>query len=173
MIYSKRVYQEYSEMMDTSMASGDDIFLINWAHENGRAIGYNNAASTIVETKAEVGFSNLFDQRLRWATKTKRYSFLGLKMLMSGFFLFHFLIVLLGFSAIVWSTLFLKPFLIVLLAKWIGDIILLVFCAPFFKERYSLTLSPAFSIAHTFYVVVIGISGILLDNYKWKGRRVR
>lgn len=173
MIYNKKVYENYSDEMDTGVASGDDVFLINWAHQNGYTIGYNKSTKSIVKTEAEAGIVNLFNQRLRWATKTKRYSFLGLKLLMGGFFIFHFLIILLGLGTLWWSGLFLIPFLTVLLSKWIGDVILLSFCASFFRERYSLILSPIFSIAHTLYVVMIGFCGALLNNYKWKGRRVR
>ncbi len=173
MIYKKNIYQRFAEEMDKNVASGDDIFLINWAHKNDYTIGYNKSKKSIVTTEAEVGLSNLFRQRLRWATKTKKYSFLGLKALMVGFFLFHLLILILGVSSVAWSSFFLMPFIILFLAKWIGDIVLLVSCAPFFKERYSLILSPAFSLAHTFYVVLIGVSGAILNDYKWKGRTVR
>ena len=173
MIYIKKIYQKFAEEMDKGIASGDDIFLINWAHKNDYTIGYNKSKKSIVTTEAEVGLSNLFKQRLRWATKTKKYSFLGLKELMVGFFMFHLLILILGVSSVAWSSIFLMPFIIVFLAKWIGDIVLLFSCAPFFKERYSLILSPAFSLAHTFYVVLIGVSGAILNDYKWKGRTVR
>ncbi len=173
MVYTKKIYQKYSQVMDKDMASGDDIFLINWAHQQGHTIGYNKSVQSIVKTEAEVGIKNLFDQRLRWATKTKRYSFLGLKLLMGGFFIFHFLIVIFGIGSVAWSTLYLRPFLLMLSAKWMGDVVLLSLCSPFFKERYPLILSPIFSIVHMLYVVVIGFCGVFLNNYKWKGRTVK
>ncbi len=172
MMFKKDLYLQYANEIVHQSASGDDIFLINWARGWNKEIGFAKSPSAIVTTGAENTVRGFYQQRLRWATKTKGYSYSGLKWLMSGLFIFHIIVIITGLSALFISDAYLISFVILWLAKWIGDTCLLRLVAPFYGIKYPILLSPVFSILHLSYVVFFGFCGILMRNYTWKGRRV-
>lgn len=172
MAYRKSLFTEYFKTASVTRASGDDIYLINWAARNSKKLSFNKSRNAIVLTKAEETIEDLIRQRKRWASKTTGYKQNGIKFLMSIVFFYHFIMILsvpyfaqFGLSGI-------YSFGIIFFLKWIADLTLLKTCSPFFNVSYPILLSPVFSAMHAFYIALIGTIGLFTTKYSWKGRTV-
>ena len=170
MIFSKDEYIVYSKEKMYDHASGDDIHLINFLSRRQAAISFICDQRALVATQVEKSWPDFFAQRIRWATKTKGYQWNGLKIFMVLMFLFHFSIFLsLPLSLFLgWSYFIL--FLVTFLLKYFTDCIVIGRGHQFFKPDNKFALSPIFSLAHTIYLVTIGIRALLVTSYIWKGR---
>jgi len=173
MVYKKKVYEAYLQEEDSTLASGDDVFLINWADQSNYKIGFVKSSEAIVATDTEPTIRGLYHQRLRWATKTTSYREASLKYLMAGLFVFHISILIILILGLAFDSTFLIYFIIIISAKWIGDTVLLLRCAPSYRQYYPLHLSLILSGLHTIYVSAIGLLGLAKKEYMWKGRKVR
>lgn len=174
MAYRKDLYLDYFRNNPKSKhASGDDIFLINWARKKQYRISFLLNTDAIVDTFSELSFKDLYHQRARWATKTTSYKLSGIKGIMSGLFLFHLMIFFLFIVSLIGGVSFFYLAILSLTFKWIGDSILLYNAAPFFDLKYDIIRSPIFSLIHCLYVVQVGLVGLFVSNYRWKGRKVK
>ncbi len=173
MAYAKGLYNQYAQNISRTEASGDDLFLINWMHQQGHKVNYLKSKDAIVETGGQESLTSLYRQRLRWATKTKGYDQSGIKFLMGAIFLFHLFIIVCVAGAIAGNNTSFYCAFILYIVKWIADLFLLRNVAPFFGDKYSFARSPFFSLAHSLYIVFIGFCGLLFKDYSWKGRTVR
>lgn len=174
MAYRRELFLNYCKKQSIGKhASGDDIFLINWAKKEKYKVSFLLNSNAIVSTFPESTIQDLCSQRARWASKTTSYERNGLKGIMSVLFLFHVMILLLFVMAQLFGGSYIYMGLGAIILKWIGDTVLLYRAAPFFAERYDLIRSPLFTIIHSLYVVYAGIVGLFVSNYQWKGRSVK
>lgn len=174
MAFKKELYLQYFADNEMSChASGDDIFLINWTKQNDFDVKFVQSKDSLVATSVEPSLRDLFQQRLRWATKTNSYDSNGLKWLMGSLFLFHLAVVVSFVLFVLGVSDFKMICLLLLCAKWLGDTIVLLTASGHFNSTYNILLSPLYSIVHTIYVVMTGLAGLFLKNYHWKGRRVQ
>lgn len=173
MIYKRDLFLRYKKEANEEYASGDDLFLVNWAFRKGYTIGFASCRDAIIRTEAEQTFDGFFAQRLRWATKTKGYNSSGIQWVMGGLFLWHSLLLFLLIGSLIKPMVFSATLLIVFVAKCLGDYWIISAAAPFYGESYSIWKAPIFSMGHTLYVVFFGFCGLLMTQYKWKGRSVR
>src|SRR5690606_32425766 len=59
---------------NSEIASGDDVFLLEKAiHHNKRKVQYLKSEHAVVSTVALNSWSNLIEQRVRWAAKSSAY----------------------------------------------------------------------------------------------------
>ena len=174
MLYKTRDYLEYIDSTSNSFASGDDMFFIQKRSQTGGKIGFALTPGSIVTTPSLLTWKDLFNQRLRWATKTTSYTDRKLIGLFGGIFIIHLAILTLLIIAVVTSSMilgFLGIFLLVI--KVISDWVLLKKVATFFDVNigpYSFVFQV---VAHCMYIVMMSLGGLLLTKYYWKGRRVR
>ncbi len=175
MLFQKADYLGYLEAESHNYASGDDVFFVQWMATNGHRLGFIKDYRAMVTTGVEPTLQGLYQQRLRWSTKTMAYKDFGMKLFMALIFLFHAVIFInfLLAGALMNSSL-LCVGLIMLFVKAGLDFRLLHRIKPFFDYPYSLT-KGFFSMIflHSLYILLIGINGLFARNYIWKGRRVR
>jgi len=172
--YHKDVFNAYIKDHDLTLASGDDVFMIQDAVSKDRKVSFAFDRRAIINTQPLNAVKPLFAQRLRWASKTKYYKANGLKLFMGVMAAFHGLLVVsivIGLITLGSNSAYLL--LLALGCKWMGDWLILGRGLPFFGRRYRLLLSPIMSTAHTLYVTVIGVFGLRSTKYSWKGRQVR
>lgn len=154
---------------EESLASGDDtFFMLKLAEKNADAISFCKKESAIVETPAIESLSQFVQQRIRWASKTKHYPALYIRLTGISLFSFHFLI-LLFFTVAVMNKTFLIPAFILLFSKWMADSILLAHYNRFFKIRTGLLPWMITLLIHPLYLTLIPLL-TLKRNYSWKGR---
>ena len=175
MLFQKADYLCYLEAETHNYASGDDVFFVQWMAKNGKRLGFIKDYKAIVTTEVESTLRGLYQQRLRWSTKTMAYPDIGMKLFMALIFLFHALIFInFLLAGVLMNSWLLYAGLIMLLVKAILDFRLLHRLKSFFDYPYSLTKGFFNMIfLHSLYILLIGINGLFVRNYIWKGRKVR
>ncbi|WP_395056852.1 glycosyltransferase [Flavobacterium sp.] len=149
------------------IASGDDVFLLQKAIQKDKnKVYFLKSESVIVQTKTEKNWRDLFNQRVRWASKTGNYnSFyskqLGISVLMMNLFW------ILGFWLLVFEMMNPNYFILLLFSKFLIDFVLLYKTSSFFKTRLNFLLFG--SLLYPLFCVTVGIYSFF-GSYSWKGR---
>ena len=152
---------------NNKIASGDDVFLLQKAIEKDRNnVNFLKSESVIVRTKTEKTWKDLFNQRVRWASKTGNYnSFyskqLGVSVLVMNLFW------ILGFGFLFLGIINANCFMFLLFSKFLVDFILLYKTSTFFKTRLNYLLFG--SLLYPLFCVSVGIYSFF-GSYSWKGR---
>jgi cellulose synthase/poly-beta-1,6-N-acetylglucosamine synthase-like glycosyltransferase len=168
--YTKSFFQELKGFEGNSaIASGDDVFLLQKALSHyPEKVAYLKSKNTIVTTKPVNDWKSLFNQRVRWASKTTSYQSIFGKRLGLLVFMMNF-----GWVyCVVLTFLGMLPYFFVglyFLIKFGIDTVLIQQTNKFLtkhKMHYLLLSSlwyPFFSTAVALYC--------LFGKYEWKGRR--
>ena len=169
--YAKTFFKELSGFQgNETIASGDDVFLLQKAIISApKKVGFLHAKESIVATKAVESWSELFQQRVRWASKSTGYSSIYGKLVALVVFVGNLAWIL---SFILWliGTLNQNSFMLFLTLKFLIDFILLYKTANFFESKLQYVLAS--SLLYPFFSVSVAIYS-LFGTYSWKGRRFR
>ena len=125
----------------------------------------------IVETLPAENWREFMNQRIRWASKTNKYTDKKIITVLLLVYLLNAWILILGIS----SFFFIKAFYIFLVAIIIKIIVELSFLSPvaryFGKQKLLWWFIPAQPF-HILYTLVAGWLGTF-GSYSWKGRKVK
>lgn len=169
--FRKKIYKNIDLRED--YASGDDMFLVQaMSQDYPEGVRYIKAIDLIVNTKAESSWTALFQQRKRWATKSKGYVDKRLVKLQAGVFLFNAMIVTNLVLGLTLNSFFLFIAGFQLLIKGIMDYLLLSNVAEFFNQNESLKLFLLSFFMFTPYMMLMGFWALIGGSYIWKGRKV-
>jgi cellulose synthase/poly-beta-1,6-N-acetylglucosamine synthase-like glycosyltransferase len=154
------------------MASGDDYLLmmkIAAAYPDG--ILYLKSEDAIVTTAPQPTWRDFISQRVRWASKSGKYSDARLTAILVLVYLFNLWFVVLLLAGIAY------PFCLViagaiLVVKTAAELFFLLPVARFFRRRSWIWLFALLQPLHIAYIVVAGFLGFA-GSYQWKGRRVK
>ena len=170
--YEKSFFKELNGFeSDTSIASGDDVFLLQKAFAKyPTQVQHLKSQETIVTTSAEISWKSLFFQRVRWASKSTSYQSEYGEMLAVFVFLGNFSVVVSIFLA-VFNLLPIAILAALIIIKYLVDLWLLALGNNFLKaEKFMLPflsaiIYPFFNVLIGFYILIFGM------RYKWKGRQ--
>lgn len=168
--YPKSILKNCKDPYMKSFASGDDIFLMqNLKKLRDAKIHFIKSRNAIVQTRMPETFKEFWQQRVRWASKTKAFTdsdmkITGLLVLGMNFFIaFSFFAILFRFE---WFFLF----FLLLLMKSLPDFLLMNSFLKYFERKdllkYFILLQPVYP----FYVIFAAFFGLFSRNYRWKGR---
>ena len=169
--YSKQFFKELNGFQgNETIASGDDVFLLQKAVSVApKKVGFLLAKESIVATNPVATWSDLFQQRVRWASKSTGYSSVYGKLLALVVFggnlawIVSFLLWLVG-------LLDQNIFMLFVALKFLIDFILLFKTANFFESKLQYVLAS--SLLYPFFSVSVAIYS-LFGKYSWKGRSFR
>ena len=169
--YSKQFFKELNGFQgNETIASGDDVFLLQRAISvTPKKVGFLLAKESIVATKPVATWSELFQQRVRWASKSTGYSSVYGKLLSLLVFggnltwIMSFLLWLMG-------LLDQNIFMLFVALKFLIDFILIYKTANFFESKLQYVLAS--SLLYPFFSVSVAIYS-LFGKYSWKGRDFR
>jgi len=172
--FQKKVYYKYNGAISSHYASGDDIFLINAiAKSHPNEIVFIKNKDVIVRTPTQPDFSSFFQQRIRWGSKSKAYSFGGLSLIWILVFLTCiFLLLTFAKAALEGDYPLIFFTLMALIIKGISDYLMLHKATAFFNRKKLMRPYLPLQLFHLFYVIIIGFSSIFTRQYRWKGRKV-
>lgn len=170
--YSKAFFKELNGFQGNgTIASGDDVFLLQKAVSIApEKVGFLLAKESIVATKPVDTWSELFQQRVRWASKSTGYSSVYGKMLAIVVFSGNLAWIL---SFLLWLVGFLLDqniFMLFVALKFLIDFILIYKTANFFESKLQYVLAS--SLLYPFFSVSVAVYS-LFGNYNWKGRNFR
>ena len=150
------------------MASGDDVFLLQKAmKKHSEQVHFLKSKDTIVHTKPVSSWSELFSQRVRWASKTSAYQSVFGKdlavIVFSGNLAIVLAFCLMPYVFSSWSYL-----LLLFSLKFITDFILLYKTNRLLRKKRMgyLLLS---SVLYPFFCVAVAVFS-WFGKYEWKGR---
>lgn len=153
---------------NNTIASGDDIFLFEkFMKKDKKNVHYIKSKEAIVTTFPVKSWSDLMNQRTRWAAKTGNFSSLkvkliGLLILMTNLLVIYFLCI--ESLELLWL-----PFAI----KMIVDLFLFLPTIKFFDHKFYFYKWYTFaSLLYPFFTILI-ILNSLFFKYNWKGRRFK
>ncbi len=169
MIFSKAVFKKVKGYEGNyHYASGDDMFLI----EKMRTaypdqISFLKSAKASVYTQGKKSWDSLIAQRLRWAGKNKGLKSQVIKNLWSFVGLYHLLLVV-TFSTAVLALTPWKPFLILLIVKWLADYFIINNAATFFKRTDLIRLIITLQILYFYYILRLSLAMLLGRKGDWR-----
>src|SRR5690606_9534013 len=156
-----------------ALASGADELLSHKIAERFPSrIAFRRWVNATVYTDAKPDFKSSISQRRRWAPKSRKYK--GKRVVVLGVAIWLFNSSLLGaFIYFLWHLpQFYPVFLIVFGIKIAAETLFMYPVLAFAKRQELLKYLPMLSLAHSFYIVYIGILGNM-GKYDWKGREVK
>ena len=168
--YRKSVFKTLNGFENNSdIASGDDIFLLEkFIKKDSKQVQYLKSQMAIVTTKPAKHMRDLIHQRLRWASKTTRYTNTFAKSV-GAIVLLSNVVCLALIPAMILGGLTLKTAIALFVIKFSIDLLLLFKTSRFFKQE-TLLLSYLFSsLLYPFFSVYIVLLS-LFKSYEWKGR---
>jgi cellulose synthase/poly-beta-1,6-N-acetylglucosamine synthase-like glycosyltransferase len=175
MAFSKKAFYEtgaYTYFPEK--ASGDDIFLL---HQLNKAypgkIKFIKSLEGAVKTQPVLSVASFLSQRLRWASKNREYQELNIKISLLLILLLSTLTLGFGILSCFNFRLYFPLFLLLFSSKFIGDYLLQKEAINFFKEYRLMKYLFISQILHTFYIMSVGMIGIIKIRYAWKGRMVK
>ena len=169
--YEKKFFLELNGFDGNSnMASGDDVFLLQKAVlKDKNVVGFCLNNESVVATKSENSWNDLFQQRVRWAAKSTGYSsWFGKLTALIVFstnvtWIAVFVLWLLGNLNQNWFALFVA-------LKFIVDLVLLQKTASFFKTKLQWMFLASF--LYPFFSSAVAVYS-LFGKFTWKGRAFR
>ena len=171
MAYPKNILKNFNDPFKRSLASGDDVFLLqNLKKRKAAEIHFLKSRSATVQTRMPETFIEFWQQRVRWASKSKAYTDTDMKitgLLVLGMNLFITVALFAVFLSFEWIFLY----LILLILKLVPDFLLLRSVLVFFRRRDLLRYFIPIQIIYPFYIIFAGFTVLFFTNYTWKGRR--
>ena len=170
--YRKDIFEKLKGY-DKSTASGDDIFLVQKMADHNRNIAFINNDQCIVSTAPERSLQDFLRQRLRWGTKNRKMKSGTMQILMVSSFLMSLAVLISLGVAIGLGGLWTKTALIIAMVKLVADFMLLKSATNFTGQPALLKYFVPAQILHILYISIIGTASLVVNEYMWKGRRVR
>lgn len=171
--YSKKAFQEVQGFAGIDqIASGDDMLLLyKIGQHQPDQIGYLKSAQAIVTTPAEKTRKAFINQRIRWASKSRKYQDKRLFPILLMVYLFNlsFIVLLVAGS---WNYQYWLALVIMLLLKTGIELPFFISVSRFFNKQRLWRPFILFQPMHILYTIISGLLG-QLGTYEWKGRRVR
>lgn len=174
MLYSKEVFYAVEGFKGNhDVPTGDDIFLMQKINAKyPGSIGFVKTFEACVFTKPERGFGNFISQRVRWISKSSRFSDVRVAMVLYFAYFFNLFIILAGLFALQPGPFSWLPVAIAGGTKLFIDLVFNIPITVFFRKIVQLLLFPFIEVFHVLYVVIIGVLS-LTGKYRWKDRQIR
>lgn len=149
--------------------SGDDVFLLEKFKKYNLEVGGFLTKNHVVTTQLQPTWQSFFQQRLRWASKSKYYSSKNIIYLSSIIYITNLLQIFI-YLGIVLVDNFTAVGIMLLLSKWLIDFILLYLAAKFFNKKTILIYVVPMQVFYPIYIVFVGLLSTLI-SFNWKGRK--
>ena len=177
LIIRRTTYLQYINNINTSIASGDDMFMLHSLKKNKAKIDYLYNSNYIVKTKGTNSLKKFFLQRTRWAAKSINYTdptTISIAVLVAIINIFLFLAPCSLFFTN--YSLFPTPYSLLLIFSIIiiiENIIILPYLIKYKQNRvlkYYPILFPIMSLLYPLYIITILISTPFYNktNPHWK-----
>lgn len=172
MSFRKASFEEVGGYNDNEhIASGDDVFLIKkMAEQKNKTVMFLQDQDVSVVTIPQNTWSSLWEQRKRWATKSKVYTSSALWYFQALTFLLSFGI----FGFMMYGAFFHIETLIIPLTflgiKGITDYLFLSLLSKVWNQKPALQYFFLSFLTYQIYIILMGFTALFPTNYSWKGR---
>lgn len=169
--YKKQVFEEVGGYRgNDNLLSGDDEFLMHKIFSRyPQQVHFNKNHKTVVKTPPTYTLGEFLAQRMRWVSKSTKYSDKRITLVLALAYLFN-LLVLVNFVGMFFYAPLGYLFLGQLLGKTLIEYYLYGDILNFFRLKPLQMLIVPAQPFHILYVLAIGILGNF-GSYNWKGRK--
>jgi cellulose synthase/poly-beta-1,6-N-acetylglucosamine synthase-like glycosyltransferase len=165
---SKELYLK--AQLQPQIASGDDMFLLEWMKSQCKKIAFLKSKHVIVETEPAKSFKAFLHQRARWAAKAPRYSDKGI--IFTGLIVSSLnLMLALSLVGALWLTFLWQIFGIAIMVKSLSDYMLLKAGSKDLNFKISLLEVIGFQLIYPFYVLSVIVFPVF-SKVQWKSRNI-
>jgi poly-beta-1,6-N-acetyl-D-glucosamine synthase len=169
--FKKEAYMAVDDTSRHYISSGDDVFLLLAMHKTGRKTVFLKSTGAVAGTAVESRVTDFLQQRMRWASKSRRYNTMASAFTAVLVLLFHFILILFLMGGLINQD-FLLIAGMMLIVKSLVDFPFLYSVTRFFGKKRLMFYFPLVQILYIFYVNLVAVAS-LSCNVSWKGRRVR
>ncbi|MEO7394834.1 MAG: glycosyltransferase [Chitinophagaceae bacterium] len=171
--YDRKVFFEVNGFAGVDhIASGDDMLLMYkvWKLYPDK-VHYLKSKNAIVSTRPMQTWKAFFNQRIRWASKAKKYDDKRIiaVLLLVYIFNFSFLVLLVAGW---WHIYYWIALMVILVLKTIIELSFFMSLSQFFNKNWAPKFFPLFQPLHIMYTIISGLFG-QFGKYEWKGRKVK
>jgi glycosyltransferase involved in cell wall biosynthesis len=168
--YTKKIFHELDGFNgNTSIASGDDVFLLQKAvKKHLEKVHFLKNDATIVTTKPENDLFKLFMQRVRWASKTSSYDSWYPKVLALVVYFANALVII-GIVLAIVNVISWKLYLLFFSLKYFIDFIFLSKSKSLLPKKATI-IPLSSSVIYPLFVTIVGFYS-LFGRFTWKGRK--
>ncbi len=174
LLYSKNTFLSVNGFAKINhLASGDDLLLMHKIEQKyPKGAGFVKSKEAIVFTDATPTWQAFFQQRIRWASKTKHYKDVRLQIALIIIFLYNLLFVVTPFLVVLgyfnlWLFMFFLSIKIIAEQAMLNQVTLF-FNASKFLKIWHILLQPL----HWLYIITSGFLS-QFSSYTWKERKVQ
>jgi hypothetical protein len=151
--------------------SGDDIFQMLNLKKTGEAkINFLKSNTATVSTQMPSNLSELWQQRIRWVSKSKYYDDFDI-MASSLIVWLMGLIMTITLIGGIFHPKYFFIFLFLFFVKSIPDYLLLSKVLKFFKRKELIRYFIPLQLIYPLYVTFTGIFGLIFVKFRWKNRK--
>ena len=170
MAFSKKIYIELKNSINTTSPSGDDVFLLQEIKKRyPNKIAFLKSKECTVKTKPPQTLINFIAQRIRWASKNKHYT--DKDIISTGITVFSInLLLFINLLSFLFNIRYAIVYAVLFLTKSVVDFRFLLKVAAFFDKKNLLKYFPFVQLIYPIYVVIIGFLSFFI-KYKWKDRK--
>ena len=170
MLVRTDVLKSLDDPFQRDISSGDDVFLMEKIKALPGNVLFNLHPQALVRTPASVNWKELFIQRARWLSKTKKYP-LNFSLMIAGMFGFLQFVYLLGLGYLVisgnWLILPLFAF-----HKLVFDIMVISYAAIKSGSKIPVMHTILLSLFYPLWTIISSLSAFIIKPV-WKGRQVK
>lgn len=153
------------------ISSGEDVFLMEEIKKiNPTSVHYALLRELIVKTNPLYHIKDLFNQRIRWASKAK-YNSNNLNLFAGFIILSANLLFLALFVAILKKSVIIPYLSIFVLAKFVFDFLLLFLASDFLGRKKNIWWLFPFECIYWIYALLIGTCSLFLKPH-WKEKKI-
>lgn len=173
MAYEKKIFDEVNGFAGIDhIASGDDMLLMHKIRKKyPDKVHYLKSKNAVVSTQPVKTWKDFFSQRIRWASKAKKYDDKSILPVLILVYLLNLCFPVLLVAGC-WDSSYWLYALLFWITKTIIEFPFFRSLAIFFNKQWALPWFFFFQPLHIFYTVIAGFLG-QFGKYEWKGRRVK
>jgi poly-beta-1,6-N-acetyl-D-glucosamine synthase len=171
--YERKVFYEVNGFSGVDhIASGDDMLLMHkiWK-QYPESVHYLKSKDAIVSTQPMKTWKAFFNQRIRWASKAKKYDDKRIIAVLLLVYLFN-----LSFLALGIAGFFCYQYWLYLGGLWVAKTLIelpfFLSVSHFFNKQWAVKFFFFFQPLHILYTIISGLFG-QFGKYEWKGRKVK
>lgn len=170
--FTKEVFERVNgyEGID-HLASGDDFLLMNKVANAGGKIAYLLTRQAIITTLPQPDWRSFFRQRIRWASKSGKYSDKKLTQILMLVYLYNLWFVVLAIMGI-YNDIYWWIGGSMLALKAVTEYLYMRPITRFFDRQWTHVYFPFLQPLHVLYIVSAGFMGFI-GKYQWKDRQVK
>ena len=172
--YRKNIFKSLNGFQDKlHVSSGDDGFLMQKIHKNGRyKVKFCLNSDAVVKTRPLESLIQFYQQRKRWASKNIFYTDKKLIIKLVLIFFFYLGLAVQFFSGFLISKLFFIPFIFSFLIKSLLEFLILRKGRKILFHGLKLRYFFLAEVLQIPYIIISSLAG-LFGNFTWKERKVK